>query len=211
MAAAIRIIAFGVIAGASALSLIPLEFNFGSVLAGESLHDIIRPFIDRGIAQPVDESIKRFLRYGAMPARLIVTALETGVIPETDLIETGIRADLHNDEIAKLVALGRYKAYQEAVKEDLSLVREYKRVLVNEEIASQKDVIKLKIADRQQRIRDLESLIREERNTIKTELGKNTVSSLEAGSRLADLGLPKLVIEADIRAGLARRPKKAAA
>ncbi len=122
------------VGAAIAVSLIPFQSNFGSVLAGNALHSLIKPMIERGISKPIDEGLRQYLRYEGLNPRILLKVMEAGLVTESDLVESAILNDLKDGEIAKLTAYARLLKYNNDNASDLRLLREFQHQQVLEVI-----------------------------------------------------------------------------
>jgi hypothetical protein len=87
-------------AAAVALSLIPFESNFGSVLAGQILSQLTRPAIDLAINEPLNEYLQGIFRFRHVNPNMLVRAAKSGLVAWSDVEVLLRRSGLMDGDIA---------------------------------------------------------------------------------------------------------------
>jgi len=124
---------------ASALSFIPFTNNFGGALSSVLIGSIFRPFEQKSVSGPVEDWLDNYFPTREANARLLVSAIEAGVIDEGDLVSELVDAGTKDHGIQAIVKLARAKRFDSVTREDLLLVRRYNDALIDAEIRTRQD------------------------------------------------------------------------
>jgi len=140
---------------AAALSMIPFESNFGSVLAGRLLGDLLSPGMSVAVNGPTRDYLENIFPTSELNVRMLVTGIEGGALTAIDLIDTAVDAGIKDKEIKKLLKIAMHKAYDKETSDDFALVKRYRDTLITAEIEYGRAVIDQEITERYSALKEL--------------------------------------------------------
>lgn len=133
-----EMVVMGEVTAACALSLVPMESNFGSFFGGMTLATLLRPLVEGAIVNPWLDIMHGIFPTRHINPRMLIQGVTAGTITENELIISAARAGFIDEDITDMVKLARANIFAANTKEDFATIATYKRDALQYTIAANK-------------------------------------------------------------------------
>jgi hypothetical protein len=137
----------GSVAGAAALSMVPLESNFGSVYAGTILAKLAEPGVKVAINGPIEEALSRYFPTNHLNARHLLTGIEEGIFSFDDLNKWAFDTGLMDPDWRLLIKLAAVKRFNRVTDSMYAVLETAHKDLLNFQMDSMRIDIDQQVAD----------------------------------------------------------------
>ncbi len=140
---------------AAALSVIPLENNFGGPLAAGLIRDLIRPFKSASYDGSISVALRPVYPTNDVRASQLVQGIEAGAISDDELHGELVRSGVRPEAAAIIGKVAVLKRFEVETKDDIALLRAYQHDINTSTIQILTDEAKTRLVELRATRKDL--------------------------------------------------------
>jgi hypothetical protein len=142
-----------------ALSLLPLECNFGSFFSGITLSHLTSPIIRGVYEEPTMEWIRRVIPTRHLSPRIFAQGLAIGAFTDDQVRIYAMNGGLMDEDVNALVQLAQVQRFNNNVKADIALLQKYQTLQLDAEIADRKQDLRDQLADKKAELKEAQKAL----------------------------------------------------